>query len=188
MAENYTLANRAVDTMADAMRRAYVQLLGQSSDLRPGQSDKGITVRLVGDWHNNSSGMTEARIIIGQSKAGFHHAVDVRVPGTDALPRKWIPAVTTRQEAWTAAVAYMNRMLSYAPPPNRTADALATDAVRKMPAVEGVVDRLGVAAQAPSQAQRNAARQATPAIAPSQASANRQGQQQVQAATRAARL
>ena len=71
---------------------------------------------------------------------------------------------------------------------NRVEAAVSTGAVRETPRVDGLLDRLQVAAQPPSQAQRDAARQATTATASSQASANQQGQQQVQAAARAARL
>ena len=71
---------------------------------------------------------------------------------------------------------------------NRVETAVSTGAVRETPRVDGLLDRLQVAAQMPSQGQRDAARQATPATAPSQAGANRQGQQQELAAARAARL
>ena len=70
---------------------------------------------------------------------------------------------------------------------NRVETAVNTGAVRETPRVDGLLDRLQVAAQAPSQAQRDAARQATLAIPSSHASANQQGQQQVQAVSRAAR-
>ena len=71
---------------------------------------------------------------------------------------------------------------------NRVEAAVSTGAVRETPRVDGLLDRLQVAAQPPSQAQRDAARQATPATVPSQASVNQQAQQQVLAAARAARL
>ncbi len=71
---------------------------------------------------------------------------------------------------------------------NRVEAAVSTGAIREIPPFDGLLDRLQVAAQPPSQAQRDAARQATPANPPSQASANQQAQQQVQAAVRAARL
>ena len=71
---------------------------------------------------------------------------------------------------------------------NRIRTAVSTGAVRETPRIDGMLGRLQVAAQPPSQAQRDAARQATPATAPSQASANQQGQQQLRATARAARL
>lgn len=71
---------------------------------------------------------------------------------------------------------------------NRLEAAVSTGAVRETPRVDGLLDRLQVAAQMPSQAQRDTARQAAAAATPSQAAANQQAQQQAQATARAARL
>ena len=91
--------------------------------------------------------------------------------------------------------------LSYSAPPaevlspreaqslsNRIETAVSSGVVHETLRIDGLLDRLQVAARPPSQAQRNATRRATDATAPATTSANQQGQRQVAAAPRAARL
>ena len=66
--------------------------------------------------------------------------------------------------------------------------AISTGSVHETPRVDGIASRLRLAAQPPSQAQRNAARQATPAAAPTDTSSNRQAQPRVVASVRASTL
>lgn len=88
----------------------------------------GPVPTIVGDWHNNASGMTEARVLVGQSKAGFHHAVEVRTAGTQAIPAGWSAAVPTQREAWNNGASVSSRVLGNPAQDNSPKAAGARDA------------------------------------------------------------